>query len=1048
MRSSPFVGAAWLALVLVFVASLASSSFARQGDGAQPTGAELAGALWVEGRVVLPAGIPADELLRVVARGRGFDHGALHSAVLASDGSFRVAFHPKTRRGRVELSARYLYLDEPVVVAPQNPQPLVLEPALGARVVGRCALAESLRARRERLVGTKVQLLAFQDAHGLGKLTEREARLDAELRFEIGGVPPGTESHLTVAPAAARAEQLAIPRLAAGATHEIGIDLAAGITVRGRVVDEHGNGVANVEIALASAADTPRGLAELVLDASDTRMKSGKDGSFVLTGVHFGAWRIGARVRGYAWSSQLVPAAGDGEVVELTVRLERGPTIRGRVLGADGAPASRARVEVRRIDEARWDDVDFASFSDDDEPIRAEKDGTFLASGLRDGVYRVVARAGAGLESAPVDVRPGGAPVELALHAPIAVKGRVVDDAGAPIQEFRVRALRAGDERIELEIEDADGRFELRLPVGTWRVVAGDDAGMSNAVTLALPGADAPLELRILRRSQVRGRVVDPFGRPVAQTEVEWLTNPDESAPELDGDLVAGLDRVPLHRSTWTDGDGRFAFDDVPAGTICFVASSTEWCASPHVKIAVAPGVAVPEIELALRRGGHVEFEVLDPAGAPAADWRVYFEPYEDHVKSFPLDRDGRVRTRKLAPGTYDVSARHQDARDVEAPDAGWSRKVEVVADQTTTVRFGPAASAPVVVRGLVLAGGAPVDGAAVDAARYADNPDFAARTRTSGADGRFEMPLDRGGLYAWTVTTGGTESLRFARVPDSGSVELTFDVGAGSIAGTLRAPDGAPLANQTVAVQPDRDAADRTRWWTTSSARTGADGRFAFAHLSPGTYRVALEAEGPYAATCVEGVAVRDGAATDVVLQVARACVVRGIVRDERGAPAANVGVFACDARGVHARTDALDRTDTSGRFEIAGLPPGPTIVYARDGGRATFESDVVALAPDGSADVELRLVAATRVYVGVKDADGRWVERAQVRIRDESGRDRNAASTRGAPGGERQGGLEAVLPPGSYRVVVRDELGREATSSIRTNGEPTAYVEVRLGA
>ena len=80
--------------------------------------AELARGLWVEGRVVFPPGTPPDERVEVVARGRKLKHGPPHAVRVAEDGSFRVAFGAGTKSGRLELKARYLYLEAPCVIAP------------------------------------------------------------------------------------------------------------------------------------------------------------------------------------------------------------------------------------------------------------------------------------------------------------------------------------------------------------------------------------------------------------------------------------------------------------------------------------------------------------------------------------------------------------------------------------------------------------------------------------------------------------------------------------------------------------------------------------------------------------------------------------------------------------------------------------------------------------------------------------------------------------------------------------------------------------------
>src|SRR5688572_11060144 len=70
--------------------SIESPSTRREPEGAvlADANAELADAIWVEGRVVLPPGTPADEHVEVIADGASFAHRELHRAPIGPDGSF------------------------------------------------------------------------------------------------------------------------------------------------------------------------------------------------------------------------------------------------------------------------------------------------------------------------------------------------------------------------------------------------------------------------------------------------------------------------------------------------------------------------------------------------------------------------------------------------------------------------------------------------------------------------------------------------------------------------------------------------------------------------------------------------------------------------------------------------------------------------------------------------------------------------------------------------------------------------------------------------
>jgi hypothetical protein len=109
---------------------------------------ELAQAHWVQGRVVFPAGTPADESSSVEATGRPFSDGSIHRCRVGPDGRFRVAFSPGAKAGWIGLEGRYLYLRARSRWRLADlAQEVTLEPELGSIVVGRVIVPAGARAR-------------------------------------------------------------------------------------------------------------------------------------------------------------------------------------------------------------------------------------------------------------------------------------------------------------------------------------------------------------------------------------------------------------------------------------------------------------------------------------------------------------------------------------------------------------------------------------------------------------------------------------------------------------------------------------------------------------------------------------------------------------------------------------------------------------------------------------------------------------------------------------------------------------------------------------
>ena len=132
-------------------------------------------------------------------------------------------------------------------------------------------------------------------------------------------------------------------------------------------------------------------------------------------------------------------------------------------------------------------------------------------------------------------VEPGTEGLELVLHPPLGLAGRVVDRSGAPVSSFTVHAARIvqgvlGDMSLTRErrlFHDEDGRFVFEdLLEGTWRVYATATARVtSESLTLQLPAALAhgPIEIVMDAAGTISGRVVYAGGRhaPGAQVRVE-----------------------------------------------------------------------------------------------------------------------------------------------------------------------------------------------------------------------------------------------------------------------------------------------------------------------------------------------------------------------------------------------------------------------------------------------------------------------------------------------------------------------------------------------
>lgn len=170
-----------------------------------------------------------------------------------------------------------------------------------------------------------------------------------------------------------------------------------------------------------------------------------------------------------------------------------------------------------------------------------------------------VCRVAAGLRLEPGEVRD----LDLVAKTVAAIRGRVTDEAGRPLEGVRVAALPpAADWREEVPVAattGADGRFFVGLsegvePIRMRLVVDAVDRGYVLDERLVPPasleaGSETVVRLRTGKR--IAGRVLGPGGRPLPGVRI-LLLEEYRGDPDL---------RRPVEGRIETDGEGRFADD-------------------------------------------------------------------------------------------------------------------------------------------------------------------------------------------------------------------------------------------------------------------------------------------------------------------------------------------------------------------------------------------------------------------------------------------------------------------------------------------------------
>jgi protocatechuate 3,4-dioxygenase beta subunit len=740
-----------------------------------------------------------------------------------------------------------------------------------------------------------------------------EARCDAAGEFALDlALPAGPPAEVTVealvpghlrgvltAPAQAGTEAV-LPTLALGPASWL----------KGQVIDRRGLPVAGVAI---EAVPLPN-----LGEPEPWRVESDLAGAFALDTVPAGPLRLRASGPGLALSvvEAFAPEAGVVIVVDSLQDLS------GKVVGD---PALVARAKVRLEGSSLWPPIE----------LPAEKDGSFVFSGLVDGVYGLVAQVRADAPGEPEyasipleNLAPGGH-VSLALIAAQRVPVQVVSPDGSPVPRARVTLGYASVGLLQQFAEaDEAGQAELGPVVPGPYVVRADADGYlpSEAVTVDV-GAEAPARqvLTLVRPGRISGTVVDGDGRPVPEASIvvdaDALYSPGESmirartfgALQRGGSLgvtTGAVPPIPLVSEgeavgTWAESDerGDFTLDTLMPGRYRLRAVHGDHAGSPTVVVDLRPGERETGIVLTLGHGVPLGGRVLDGNRQPIAGARIELaDGSEVKTDGFGVwsagHRRGKQKIIIRAPGMVpamvevDLEDRATSIEQILQPaEGGLEGRVRdgndrpIAGVRVTLHQPGELAPSEVTwtdARGLfefsrLVTGTATIE---------LDHPDYAPTnkrvkvTRITRSDPPVELTLARGWSLEVVVRAFGSGD------PIAGArVEVDGQVWAADEAGEVRATR---LARERVRVRVEAPG-----WVGASASVTRPE----------------------------------DGQAT-LVLDLDEAAGLDGEVLDERGEPVAGARLIVRtrDGNTVLAETT----TDTEGRWSVEGLPEGYVSVEA----------------------------------------------------------------------------------------------------------------------
>lgn len=588
------------------------------------------------------------------------------------------------------------------------------------------------------------------------RTTRSSAPTGSDGKFAIEGLRPG---HFEImAFAGDRIAPLQPVAVTFGSTHEL--ELVVGETraaIEGQLVDDSNKPVAHALIEIRG----PLVRVTHTDEAGKFRHPNLVPGSYTVSAIADGFVRVS--------SEKLV---GHDRTTVVALRVARGVTVTGHVIGANGQPVGGARVASSAVN-LRDPRLDTQTTSDGTFRIGPVPPGRVLLSAFHP-VHGVS-------EVATVEVPRGSAPTaELVFRASASITGRVLADDGKPTSGALVTITpNEAPARWTLAAKP-DGTFTLAsLPAGNYHIEAAPPTGAARQTVadeassrrVALVAGEATIvELRVPGGAErIRGRIVDAqTNAPVAGAAV-WV--------EREGMLVSPGSPDDVRTYSWNDGG--FELAEIPRGTYTIYGSHPTHGTGKLASIAAgASGVTI-----AIDRTASIAGRITTADGAPVQSFQVMWrwvtrtagggESMSRSIRMFHA-RDGRFRIANLEPTRLAVIS-------IETPDGATGDS------ETFALAAGNHKDLDVELKG----GNGTLRGRIVDATTRAPVLGLLVFFPAAGSremvpvdgDGRFEALLPAGTYNHFNIQSGGNGhpnievpyTIKSGSVVDLGDVVVTL---------------------------------------------------------------------------------------------------------------------------------------------------------------------------------------------------------------------------------------------------------------------------------
>jgi RNA polymerase sigma-70 factor (ECF subfamily) len=360
-------------------------------------------------------------------------------------------------------------------------------------------------------------------------------------------------------------------------------------------------------------------------------------GRFSLAGVPVGTLQVQARGAGHSpWKGEVETSAI--RTARMTIRLQRGTSLVGRVTDRSGAPVERAQLQGNG-------NHDFASRF-----TRSAADGTFALRDLSAGEFSVSVDAD-GFEKTEI-VLSGAPGAELewnpVLGSGLAIRGRLV----APGIDFSTWWIQCESQgRVQTPFHasarpQVDGSFEF-----------GGCADIPHRIRIHAPNSYffPVLQLEDVRPSPAQRDIpIDPANLPSCRVRGRFADDTGQPLPGIEFNVVRkGLNVAPMLTA---DADGTFDVGELPPGTYTIGVHAPGFARFGSESVELTSGAVWDFGELRLQRGGTIAVQLVRDSGLEDVELHMRAEvPGAGRPNYWLPVRGDQARSEALLEGEYVV---------------------------------------------------------------------------------------------------------------------------------------------------------------------------------------------------------------------------------------------------------------------------------------------------------------------------------------------------------------------------------------------------------